>query len=86
MTDKYLEWLENQITNVSNARRQYTLDGTRMPKLARDFQKILETLEACKSKYVECKEEQNANSGYGIHEDASWSEVAPDAWGIEGES
>ena len=24
--------------------------------------------------------------GYGINEDASWSEVAPDAWGMEGQS
>ena len=53
MSDKYLEWLENQIMSVSDARRQYTLDGTRMPKLARDFERILETLEACKSKYLE---------------------------------
>ena len=44
-------------------------------------------IELLKQLIAEIKKEQSSRSiGYGINEDASWSEVAPDAWGMEGES
>ena len=51
MADKYLEWLEDRITEVMSAQLLY-----KTPKLARDIEKILETLEVCKSMYVKLKE------------------------------
>ena len=54
MEDKYLEWLEDRITEVVNAQLLYGRGKT--PKLARDIEKILETLEVCKSQYIQFKE------------------------------
>ncbi len=55
--DKYLIWLEDQIAKVIEAKQVYSS----MKKLSRDIEKILETLLACKSKYLKCLEEEILN-------------------------
>ncbi len=55
MADKYLTWIETRIVEVSNY--IVTYDKYDLPKLMRDMQKILETLEGCKTKYLECQQQ-----------------------------
>ncbi len=57
MTDQYLTWLEDKITEVSNAQQIYIS----MPKMSRDLEKIFETLETCKSKYIECHQKDKSS-------------------------
>ncbi len=55
MEDKYLTWIETRIVEVSNY--ILTHEQFNLPKVMRDMQKILETLEGCKTKYLECQQQ-----------------------------
>lgn len=61
MTDQYLTWIETSIDDILATKKQMRIDNTNMPKLARDIERILETLESCKSMYLKYHQKDKAS-------------------------
>jgi hypothetical protein len=53
MSDTYLEWLDDRLAEATNGKLLY--ESNNASKLVRDITRILETLQGCKTMYLQCQ-------------------------------